>query len=408
MTLLPGSRLGPYEILSPLGAGAMGEVYRAHDPRLGRDVAIKVLPPEFSADPDRLRRFEQEGRAAAALNHPHILAVFDIGTEDGTPYVVSELLEGQTLRGHLTGGPLPIRKALDLARQIADGLAAAHSRGIAHRDLKPENVFVTTDGHVKILDFGLAKWAAAPDDAARNDATATGAGVIVGTVGYMSPEQAAGRSVDHRCDQFSFGIVTFELLSGRRTFARQSRMEEMVAILRDDPPPLADVNPDVPMPLQWLVSRCLAKDPADRYHSTRDLARDLDTMVAHLGELPKPADETDHSIPVPRTPLVGRETELAAAEHMLLRNDVRLVTFTGTGGTGKTRLALEVAHDLKPRFEGGTAFISLAAISDASLVLPAVALAFGVRTTGAVSTFQAIKQHVERVQGRSKIGRAHV
>ena len=405
MVLQRGARLGPYEILAPLGAGGMGEVYRAHDPRLGRDVAIKVLPAEFSADADRLQRFEQEARAAASLNHPHILAVYDIGTDSGSLYVVSELLEGQTLRASLSDGSLPVRKAVEYARQIADGLAAAHAQRIAHRDLKPENLFVTSEGRVKILDFGLAKRATPAPSGEMPTATFAGldtaAGVIVGTVGYMSPEQARGKAVDHRCDQFSFGVVLFELLSGRRTFARPTGLEELAAIIRDDPPSLAEMNPDVPLPLQWLVSRCLAKDPADRYQSTRDLARDLDTMSTHLGQMTTSAAVPDvHNVPVPRTSLVGRDADLATAKEILLREAVRLVTFTGAGGIGKTRLALQVAHDLRDQFEGGVYFVGLSSIADPALVPPALAQAFGVRTVGAASLVQALKDHLERMHGR--------
>src|SRR5512144_1813031 len=227
MALSPGTRLGPYEILAPLGAGGMGEVYRAKDPRLGRDVAIKVLPASFSQDADRLWRFEQEARAAGVLNHPNITAVYDIGTHEGAPYVVQELLEGETLRAELAGAKLPPRKAIDYALQIAHGLAAAHEKGIVHRDLKPENIFVTNDGRVKILDFGLAKLTHAEEGSSggTNLPTATGGtepGVVMGTVGYMSPEQVKAQAVDLRSDIFSFGAVLYEMLAGRRAFQRET------------------------------------------------------------------------------------------------------------------------------------------------------------------------------------------
>src|SRR5215475_12306141 len=220
MPLQPGSRLGPYEIVAPIGAGGMGEVYRAKDPRLGRDVAIKVLPASFSADADRLRRFEQEARAAGILNHPNLTAVHDIGTHEGAPYVVQELLEGETLRSTLAGGKLSTRRAVDYSLQIVHGLAAAHEKGIVHRDLKPENLFVTRDGRIKILDFGLAKLTHQEEGAqVTNLPTAsagTEPGVVMGTLGYMSPEQVRGKPADARSDIFSFGAILYEMLSGKR------------------------------------------------------------------------------------------------------------------------------------------------------------------------------------------------
>src|SRR5687768_12530615 len=232
--LAAGSRLGPYTILSPLGAGGMGEVYRARDPRLGREVAVKVLPAELSRDADRLRRFEQEARAASALNHPNILTVFDTGSEDGTVYLVTELLEGETLRERLAGGALPARKAIEIGIQIARGLAAAHEKGIVHRDLKPENLFLTRDGRVKILDFGLARLQRSDIGEAPTILTGTEPGVVLGTVGYMAPEQVRGQPADHRADVFALGAVLYEMLTGRRAFQRDSAAETMTAILREE------------------------------------------------------------------------------------------------------------------------------------------------------------------------------
>ncbi len=251
MALIPGTRLGPYEILSAIGAGGMGEVYKARDPRLGRDVAIKVLPASLSADPERLHRFEQEARAAAALNHPNILAVHDIGQHDGAPYIVSELLEGETLRERLNGGALPVRKAVEYAVQIAHGLAAAHEKGITHRDLKPENVFVTSDGRVKILDFGLAKLTQ-PDTALAGASALpttppnTQAGIVLGTVGYMAPEQVRGLPADHRSDIFAFGAIVYEMLSGQRAFRGETTADTMGAILMKEPPDLPAVERHIP------------------------------------------------------------------------------------------------------------------------------------------------------------------
>jgi TolB-like protein/Tfp pilus assembly protein PilF/predicted Ser/Thr protein kinase len=284
VTLAAGTRLGPYEILAPLGAGGMGEVYRARDPRLGREVAIKVLPASFSADPDRLRRFEQEARAAGILNHPNITAVYDIGMNesDGAPYVVQELLEGETLRSRLAEGPLAVRKAIDYALQIAYGLAAAHEKRIVHRDLKPENLFVTKDGRVKILDFGLAKLTHAQEgSAATNLSTATPGtepGVVLGTLGYMSPEQVRGKPADHRGDIFSFGAILYEMLSGQRAFHGDSVADTMSAILMKEPPDLSVANRDIPAGLERIVRHCLEKNPAERFYSAHDLAFDLEAL----------------------------------------------------------------------------------------------------------------------------------
>jgi eukaryotic-like serine/threonine-protein kinase len=281
MTLPAGSRLGPYEILAPLGAGGMGEVYRARDPRLGRDVAIKVLPSSFSNDPDRLHRFEQEARAAGVLNHPNVTAVYDIGTVDGAPYVVSELLEGETLRARLAGGALGPRRAVDYAIQIAHGLAAAHEKGIVHRDLKPENLFVTKDGRVKILDFGLAKLTQADSSGPQTNLptapvhAGTEPGVVLGTLGYMSPEQVRGRTADARSDIFAFGAILYEMLSGRRAFQRDTAADTMSAILREDPPDLSSTNRQLPPVLDRIVHHCLEKDPEARFHSAHDLAFQL-------------------------------------------------------------------------------------------------------------------------------------
>jgi eukaryotic-like serine/threonine-protein kinase len=259
----------------------MGEVYRARDCRLGRDVAIKVLPASFSADPDRLRRFAQECRAAAALNHPNILSIFDVGEDHAAPYVVSEVLEGDTLRDRLRPGPIPSRKAIDYARQIASGLAAAHEKGITHRDLKPENLFLTADGRVKILDFGLAKLAhPQPDESgdAPTQQIATDAGTVMGTVGYMAPEQVRGQPADSRSDIFAFGAVLYEMLSGRRAFHGASPVDTMSDILKEDPPDLTEANRNISSALERIVRHCLEKNPAERFQSARDLAFNLDAL----------------------------------------------------------------------------------------------------------------------------------
>src|ERR1700733_9828982 len=281
MNLTSGARLGPYEIVSPWGAGGMGEVYRARDTRLKREVAIKVLPPAFSLDADRLRRFEQEALATAALNHPNILAVFDIGTHESAPYVVSELLEGETLRDRLRGGPIVGRKTLDYALQIAHGLAAAHGKVIIHRDLKRENLFLTKDGRVKILDFGLAKLTQAESGSQTSLPTlthATEAGVVMGTAGYMSPEQVRGVAVDARSDIFSFGAILYEMLTGKRAFHRETAADTMSAILKEDPPELNETNRNVSPALERIVQHCLEKNPEARFHSASDIAFDLEHL----------------------------------------------------------------------------------------------------------------------------------
>jgi WD40 repeat protein len=286
MRLTPGVKLGPYEIVSLLGAGGMGEVYRARDSRLKREVAIKVLPHSLSLDADRLRRFEQEALATAALNHPNILAVFDIGASDGSPYVVSELLEGETLRERLRSGSIPIRKALDYASQIAHGLAAAHEKGIIHRDLKPENLFLTKDGRLKILDFGLAKLTQAEPGANTSLPTAThgtDAGVVLGTAGYMSPEQVRGRAVDARSDIFTFGAILYEMLSGKRPFHGDTPADTMSSILKEDPPDLTETNRNVSPALARIVQHCLEKAPEARFHSVSDIAFDLEHLSGISG-----------------------------------------------------------------------------------------------------------------------------
>ncbi|MEO8218311.1 MAG: protein kinase [Acidobacteriota bacterium] len=289
MALSSGTRLGPYEISSQIGVGGMGEVYRARDTRLGRDVAVKVLPENLSADRDRLARFEKEARAASALNHPNVVTIYDIGFQDTLPYLAMELIEGPTLRAMLEDGPLSTRKLLDFAAQIAEGLANAHAAGIVHRDLKPENVMISRDGYAKILDFGLVKLTETEPEKFADRATAakgaTTPGMVIGTAGYMSPEQASGRAVDFRTDQFSLGSILYEMSTGEPAFQGSTTAETMVAIMRDDPPPIAQKNPRVPAPLRWIIERCLRKDARERYESTRDLARDLATLRDHLGEM---------------------------------------------------------------------------------------------------------------------------
>jgi eukaryotic-like serine/threonine-protein kinase len=289
VTLPAGTRLGPYEVLSPLGAGGMGEVYKARDIRLDRFVALKILPADVASDRERLRRFEQEARAASALNHPNILVVHDVGAVDSTSYIVTELIEGKTLRDLLLKGPLPVKKLLDIAVQIADGLASAHEAGIAHRDLKPANIMISKDGFAKILDFGLAKspkpapkFESGGSDSVTETLSETESGALVGTVDYMSPEQASGDEVDYRSDQFAFGAILYEMVVGKRPFRRKNKVETLSAIIRAEPERVAGPRPAIPRELEWLIERCLAKKASERYVATRDLAHELAAIRDHL------------------------------------------------------------------------------------------------------------------------------
>jgi serine/threonine protein kinase len=289
MLLTSGTRLGPYEILAPLGAGGMGEVYRARDIRLGREVAIKILPASCSANPERVRRFEQEARASSALNHPNIVSVYDFGTSDSTIYITMELIDGKTLKELQSSEPLPVRKLLDIAAQITDGLAKAHDAGIFHRDLKPQNIMMSKDGFAKILDFGLAKLSVLGNEDFSQVATLekaiTQEGIVLGTVAYMSPEQSAGLPIDFRSDQFSVGVILYELSSGKHPFQRSTSAETLASIIREEPVPIGNLNPQLPAPFRWIIERCLAKKPEDRYASTRDLTRELGTIRAHISEI---------------------------------------------------------------------------------------------------------------------------
>jgi Tol biopolymer transport system component len=283
-TISPNTIIGPYRVVSKIGAGGMGEVYRAHDARLEREVAIKVLPADFAADKDRLQRFEQEAKATSALNHPNILTVYDIGEHDGSPFIVSELLEGEELRQRLDEGPIPLRKVTEYAQQIVSGLSAAHEKGIVHRDLKPENLFITKDDRVKILDFGLAKLRAPePQAGSSEDETRkaiTNPGVVMGTVGYMSPEQVRGHVADYRSDIFSFGAILHEMITGQRAFRRDTMAETMTAILKEEPQELSESNPNISPSLERIVRRCLEKKPDRRFQSTSDLGFALDSLSA--------------------------------------------------------------------------------------------------------------------------------
>jgi predicted ATPase len=399
MMLTSGAKLGHYEIQSLLGAGGMGEVYRARDTRLDRSVAIKILSAAFSADRDRLDRFAQEARSASALNHPNIVTIYELGQHASTHYIAMELVEGKTLRELLVSGLLPMRKAIEIAAQVAEGLTRAHEAGITHRDLKPENLMVSHDGFVKILDFGLAKHESPSterSDMFSTSTSLTAPGLVLGTVGYMSPEQASGRPLDFRSDQFSFGLVLYEMVTGNRAFRRSTAAETLVAILREQAPPIAAQNRDAPAPLCWAIERCLAKEPDKRYVSTRELARELAAIRDCFSE--KPAKEVEPrptNLPMSRTGFVGREKEAAAVKELLLRQDVRLVTVTGPGGIGKTRLAVEVASGVAESFPGGIHFVPLSPLSDPGLIASVIVQTMGIGEAGGQSPLEILKRNLQ-------------
>ncbi len=399
MALAPGSRLGSFEIIASLGAGGMGEVYRARDPRLDRIVAIKLLPAAFSENSERRQRFEQEARSASALNHPNIVTIYELGQDGSSHYIAMELVEGKTLRELLVSGLLPMRKAIEIAAQIADGLTKAHEAGITHRDLKPENLMVSDDGFVKILDFGLAKVTAPSGERPEIHSTTTSvtdSGLIVGTVGYMSPEQVGGQPLDFRSDQFSFGLILYEMVTGKHPFPRITAAETMVAILREQAGPIGVQNREAPAPLCWAIERCLAKEPEKRYVSTRDLAMELAAIRDRFLEKPdKQMEIRPTNLPVSRTGFVGREKEAAAAKELLLRQDVRLVTVTGPGGIGKTRLAVEVANGLIEQFPGGIHFVPLSPVSDPGLIAAVIVQALGIWEAGGQSPIEILKKNLQ-------------
>jgi|SRR5580658_30023 predicted ATPase/serine/threonine protein kinase len=402
MALTPGTKLGPYEIQSPLGAGGMGEVYRARDSRLGRIVAIKVLPERLSQNADLRQRLEQEARTVSRLSHPNICTLHDIGHHEGIDFLVLEFVEGQTLRQLLAGGIPAMRDVISIAVQISDGLAKAHELGIVHRDLKPENIIVSPEA-VKILDFGLAKLLLDDEelpDTAVADAIQSDPGTISGTPRYMSPEQASGRPLDFRSDQFSFGLVLYELVTGEHAFRRPTLALTLSAILHEEPKPISSLNPQVPPPLCWVIERCLAKEPEKRYFSTRDLLRDLTAIRDRLSDLRSNRQDTrPTNLPVPTTAFVGRDTELAAVKQLLLRPDVRLVTVTGPGGIGKSRLAIEAARGMADQFASGVYFVPLAAVSDPGLIILAIAQTLGLRETGGQAPIDSLKEYFHNSSG---------
>jgi eukaryotic-like serine/threonine-protein kinase len=368
VNLAAGTKLDHYEVVALIGAGGMGEVYRARDPRLRRDVAVKLLPEQLRSDPERLRRFEKEARTAGALNHPGLLSVFDFGVHDGSPYLVTELLDGTTLGDKLRRGRLPVRKAIDYATQIALALASAHDAGVVHRDIKPGNLFVTTDGRVKILDFGIAKALEQPAEPAAPTMTAhddTAEGAIVGTAGYMAPEQIRGSAVDHRADIFAFGVVLYEMLSGTAPFGRPRPLDRALATLNDDPSSLSATRPEIPAALELIVRRCIEKDRAQRFQSARDVAFALQALSTESGALPLAPSSSRKRVVVMSVGalvaagallLVGRATVRDAARLDHASRDVRFERITyRTGRITRARFAPDgMTIVFSAQFDGDT------------------------------------------------------
>jgi predicted ATPase/tRNA A-37 threonylcarbamoyl transferase component Bud32 len=417
-----GKCFGHYEIVERIGAGGMGEVYLANDKKLNRKVAVKFLNEKFSRHESNLQRFTSEARAASALSHPNILVVHEIGASDDAHYIVSEFINGKTLREILGGKSLPLAEILDVSTQIVGALCAAHEAHLVHRDIKPENVMIRPDGIVKVLDFGLAKTVEQPPgDADAATRMPTEAGIILGTANYMSPEQARSERVDARTDIFSFGCVLYEMLTGRKAFTGETINHTIVAILEKEPPPLSQFVKDFPVEIERIVEKCLKKNAKERYPSAKDLLTDLkalkkrlefeaeilreeeigrkgeketlnETAVLSSSSLPAlPSSQLPNNLTENLAPIIGREKEIAEIKNLLLQSNVRLVTLTGVGGTGKTRLAQAVAQELSPDFPDGVFFVELAAVTVAEFVVSTVAQSLGLKESGGKPILEILK-----------------
>ncbi len=437
MPLSSGTILGHYEVRSLLGAGGMGEVYLAQDTALRRPVAIKLLPTDFTANKDWLHRFEREAYAASSLNHPNILTIHEIGVDDGRRFIATEFIDGESLRRHMGGASLQFSEILDIGFQVASALAAAHAAGIVHRDIKPENIMLRRDQLVKVLDFGLAKLVEEQTPTLDREAETkvlhnTQPGMVMGTVSYMSPEQARGKNVDARTDIWSLGVVLYEMVTGALPFVGETTSDVLGLILYKEPLPLTSLGARVPAEFDRIVAKALRKDKEERYQTIKDLASDLKSLKRRLefeAELERsfPPEEAEararasqsrnedqplmfdgSSVSARTNPLnnlsdgfsllVGREREIEKIENLLRRDDVRLVTMTGIGGTGKTRLAKEIARRLLEDFSGGVFLIELAAINDPVLVISSIALPLDVKEAGGKSLIDTLKTYLREKQ----------
>ncbi len=398
---MTGETIAHYRILEKLGEGGMGAVYLAEDTELERRVALKVLPEEFSADGDRISRFRREAKAVARLNHPNIVTVYSVEQHNGTHFITMELVEGIPLDSEIPEDGLSAEALLEIAIPLSTAIATAHDSGVIHRDLKPANVMIAADGAVKVLDFGLARVDARGKETSDESSTAmmTAYGAVLGTASYMSPEQAEGKIADERSDVFSLGIVLYEMATGRRPFVGDSLIATVSSILRDDPAPISDQRPDLPADLNRIVSRCLEKKPEDRYQSPRELIDELRLLRRETRQDTESSTQQGVVVlPIQATPFIGRQNELAELASLLNRDDVRLVTLTGPGGIGKTRLSVQVATNLQEEFEDGVFFVDLAAIGDPERVPATIAGGLGVVEIADEEMLDTLKRHLQNKQ----------